>query len=249
MDSLRYLSCRSLVSALPVLSPKTVGRLPLGLPVVDDVFPGFENGDFVVLHGPVSNFILFNLCIRSQLPLSKSGLGSTTVFMDGGNVFNPYIVSEIARNYGLNPKNALEKIFVSRAFTAYQLSALILEKLEKALKKFKSKLIAVSHISSLFLDRDVPKTEAQDLFMKVCGKLEEIAKERSTIVVASYNPRSSSSRRLFLEAVLLGRANIVFGFKETRGTLKVSLHKHPKLKPFSIELRGKEARLTDFMEV
>ena len=244
-----YVSCLCWCAGLPVLSPKTVARLPLGLPLVDDVFPGFEPGDFAVFHGLASNLILFELCVRCQLPPSKGGLGSSAVFVDGGNVFNPYVVSGIARGYGLNPKDVLERIYVSRAFTAYQLSSLILEKLEKAVRKFRSKLVAVSDISSLFLDRDVPKTEAQDLFMKVCGRLEKIAKEKKVIVVASHTGRTGSNRCMFLETVLYGRANIVFGLKQSRGVLKLSLESHPRLKPFTIELRENEVRLTDFMEV
>ena len=234
---------------LPVLSSKSIARLSLGLPLVDEVFLGFEPSDFAVFHGLASNLMLFELCVRCQLPLSRGGLGSSAVFVDGGNVFNPYIVSEIARSHGLNPKDVLEKIYVSRAFTAYQLSSLILEKLEKAIRKFKSKLVAVSEIPKLFFDRDVPKTEAQDLFMKVCGRLEKIAKERKVIVLASYSGRRSSGRGLFLEAVLYGRANVVLGFRQSRGVLKFSLESHPRLKPFTVELRGNEARLTDFMEV
>ena len=85
---------------MPVLSPKTVARLPLGLPLVDEVFPGFEPGDFAVFHGPASNLMLFELCVRCELPPSRGGLGSSAVFVDGGNVFNPYVVSGIARGYG-----------------------------------------------------------------------------------------------------------------------------------------------------
>ena len=216
---------------------------------MDEVFTGFEPGDFAVFHGVASNIMLFKLCVRCQLPPSRGGLGSSVVFVDGGNVFNPYVVAEVARGHGLNPKNVLERIYVSRAFTAYQLSSLILEKLEKAVRKFRSKLVTVSDISSLFLDRDVPKTEAQDLFLKVCGRLEKIARERKVIVVASHTGRTDSSRCMFLETVLYGRANVVFGLKHSRGVLKLSLESHPRLKPFTVELGGNEVRLTDFMEV
>jgi hypothetical protein len=34
---------------LSVLSAERVRRLSLGVPVVDEVFPGFESGDFAVL--------------------------------------------------------------------------------------------------------------------------------------------------------------------------------------------------------
>ena len=234
---------------LSAASSRNVVCLSLGIQVVDEVFPGFELGDFAVLHGSASNHMLFELCVRSQLPPSKGGLDSAAVFVDGGNIFDPYVVAEAARRYGLNPRDALKRIYVSRAFTAYQLSSLILERLEAAVRKFRSRFVAVSDISSLFLDRDVPKTEAQELFMKVCGKLQKIAEERNVIIAASHAKKRSSSRGLFFEAVLYGRASVILGLKRSRGALSFSLERHPKIKPFSVEISGNDVCLTDFMEV
>lgn len=216
---------------------------------MDEVFPGLEPGDFAVFHGPASTYMAFLLSVRSQLPASKGGLNSSVVFVDGGNIFNPYVVAGIARGYGLNPKAVLENIYVSRAFTAYQLSSLILERLEAALKKHRSKLVIVSDIATLFLDRDIPMTEARDLFMKVCGKLSQLAEDRGVIVVSTFRRHRSSSRSLFFEAALYGRSNVVVGLKQSRGALKFSLESHDKLKPFTVELHGNRICLTDFMEV
>jgi RecA/RadA recombinase len=142
------------------LSAQKIRRLSLGVSVLDDIFPGFETGNFAVLHGDSASFISFLLCVRAQLPHEKGGLGSSAVFVDGGNSFSPYIVAELARSYSLDSRATLENIYVSRAFTAYQLSSLILEKLEPFLKSKKAKLLIVSDISSLFFDKDIPKTEA-----------------------------------------------------------------------------------------
>jgi len=100
------------------------------------------------------------------LPFKKGGLNSRVVYVDGGNTFDPYAVSAIAQEYGLEPKSVLEKILISRAFTAYQLTALVFEKLEEALKRYRSKLVIVSDITRLFLDRDVPKIRAVTSFSK-----------------------------------------------------------------------------------
>jgi len=234
---------------LPTISYRNVARLSLGIQVVDEVFPGLEPREFAVLHGSASNLMLFELCVRSQLPPSRGGLNSATVFVDGGNIFDPYVVAEAARRYGLNPRDALERIYVSRAFTVYQLSSLILERLEDAVRNFRSRFVAVSGIYSLFLDRDVPKTEAQELFMKVCGKLQGIAEERKVIIAASHEKKRSSSRGLFFEAVLYGRASVILGLKQSRGALRFSLERHPRIKPFSVEISGNDVCLTDFMEV
>jgi len=234
---------------LSVLSAEKVRQLSLGVSVLDDVFPGFQLGDFAVFYGDHVSFMSFALCVRCELPADKGGLGSSIIFVDGGNSFNPYFVAEIARGYGLDPRTALENICVSRAFTAYQLSSLILEELERFLNKKKAKLLVVSDITSLFFDRDIPKTEAKDLFMKVCSKLSEIAERKPVIVITSYYPERRSRQGLFLEAVLFGKSNVLLRFKKRGGVLSFILEDHPRIRNFSMDFPTDYTQLTAFMEV
>jgi hypothetical protein len=236
-------------SALPVLSTERVRRLSHGIPAVDNIFPGFEAGDFAVLYGHRVSFMAFALCVRCILPTEKGGLGSSAVFVDGGNSFNPYLMGNLARIYDLDPRTTLERVYVSRAFTAYQLSSLILEKLEPFLNVKKSRLLVVSDIASLFLDRDIPKTEAKDLFMKVCAKLSEIAEKKQTLVLATYYPERRSRRGLFFEAVLFGRSNVIVKFERRGSVLRFVLQDHPRIKPFSIDFQSEDVQLTNYMEV
>jgi hypothetical protein len=225
-------------SALPVLSTERVRRLSLGVPVVDNIFPGFEDGDFVVLYGDRVSFMAFALCVRSILPTDKGGLGSSVVFVDGGNSFNPYLVADLARMYDLDPRAALERVYVSRAFTAYQLSSLILEKLEPFLNIKRSRLLVVSDIASLFLDRDAR-----------ARALSEIAEKKQTLVLATYYPERRSRRGLFFEAVLFGRSNVIVKFKRRGSVLRFVLQDHPRIKPFSIDFQSEDVQLTNYMEV
>ena len=234
---------------MSVLSAEKVRRLSLGVPVLDDVFPGFEVGDFTVLYGDSVSLMTFILCVRSQLPVENGGLASPVVFVDGGNSFDPYMVAEIARSYGLDSRQVLENIYVSRAFTAYQLSSLILEKLDVFLKTKKAKLLLVSDVSALFFDRDIPKTEAKDLFMKTCAKLSAIAADKQAIVIASYYPRKKSRRGLFFDTVLFAKSNVLIRFNRTGKILTFILEDHPRVKRFSMDLPTDYTQLTAFMEV
>ena len=236
-------------SILPVLSAERVRRLSLGVSVMDEVFPGFEPGDFVVLYGADASLVSFVLCVRGMLPPEKGGLGSSVVFVDGGNSFNPYLVADIARGLGLNSRKALERIYVSRAFTAYQLSSLILEKLEPFLGRKRSRLLVVSDIASLFFDRDIPKIEAKELFIKVCTRLSEMATKKRIIVLATYHPVRRSKRGLFFEAVLFGRSNVVVKLERRGETLRFVLQDHPKINPFTMDFPCDDVSLTDYMEV
>lgn len=234
---------------MPVLSAERVRRLSLGVPVVDDVFPGFEAGDFAVIYGDRVSFMAFALCIRGILPPEKGGLGSSVIFIDGGNSFNPYLVADLARINDLDPRGALERVYVSRAFTAYQLSSLILERLEPFLTVKKSRLLMVSDITSLFLDRDISATEAKDLFMKVCSKLSDVAEKKQTPVLTTYYPERRSKRGLFFEAVLFGRAKVIAKFERQGNVLRFVLQDHPRIKPFSIDFPSEDVTLTNYMEV
>jgi hypothetical protein len=234
---------------LSVLSAERVKRLSLGVLVVDEVFPGFENGDFAVLYGDDSLLMSFVLCVRCVLPRNMGGLGSSVVFVDSGNSFSPYLIGDIARSYGFDPREALGRIYVSRAFTAYQFSALVLEKLEPFVNAKRAGLILVSDIGSLFLDRDIPKTEAKDLFVKVCAKLSDIANNKNCIVLATYRPERRSKLGLFFEAVLFGRSNVLVKFERRGKTLSFVLQDHPSLKPFRVDFPSDDVPLTSFMEV
>jgi len=233
---------------MSILSTKKLRRLSLGFPTLDDVFPGFELGDFAVLRGNAASFMSFVLSVRSQLPLEHGGLGSSTVFVDGGNLFSPYSIAEIARGCGLDYQAVLDKVYVSRAFTVYQLSSLILEKLCSVLRKTKARLLIVSDITSLFLDRDVSKAEARELFMKVCSKLAQIASEEQAIVAVSYFPRRRSRQGLFFEAVLFGKCTVLIRLKGKGKVFTFILEDHPRIEPFSMEFTVDHAPSITFVE-
>lgn len=234
---------------MTALSRKSKRVLALGIPKLDEVFPGFQSGEFAVLVGrPLCNMLSFLLSVRCQLPFRKSGLNSRVVFIDGGNTFDPYAVSAIAQEYGLEPRSVLEKILVSRAFTAYQLTALVFEKLEEALIRYRSKVVVVSDITGLFLDRDVPKIEGRDIFLKMTHYLSDLASRRRVVIVASYFPRPYSSRSLFLEAVLLARTSTVIRFKEFGGGFKFVLEDHPSIKPSTIDFSCSSVTMDMFTE-
>jgi len=52
---------------------------------IKSVFPGFNLGDFTVIHGLSSVSSLTSmLCVQAQLPIQLGGLEGNVVFIDGG---------------------------------------------------------------------------------------------------------------------------------------------------------------------
>jgi hypothetical protein len=108
--------------------------------------------------------------------------------------------------------------------------------------------VIVSDITGLFLDRDVPKREGMDVFIKMTQCLSELVSRRKVIILASCFPRHYSSRSFFLENVLFGRANAVIKLVESRSTLKFILSRHPSIKPFTIDFPSNAVTMDMFME-
>jgi hypothetical protein len=220
----------------------------LNMPSVDELFPGFAPGDFAVLYGSPSVISLTSLlCIRAQLPAQLGGLGSNVVFIDGGNTFRLYKIARLAQLHQLNPKQVLERIFISRAFTAYQLTSLILDKLEETIKNCDAKLVVISDIAGFFLDNDIPNEEAQRVYSQIISYLSSFAKKHQIILIATYLPYSGSRRGSLLQEITCSKANSVLSFSETTYTREVTLEKHPFFMLGTAELPSKNLTLTDFM--
>jgi hypothetical protein len=215
---------------------------------INDLFPGLALGDFAVLHGSESVLSLASLlCVRAQLPVQLGGLGSNVVFVDGGNTFQLYHVARLARLHRLDPKQALERIYISRAFTAYQMTALVLEKLRETVKRYDAKLVVISDIASFFLDKDVAEIEARRVYNQVTAYLQNFARENNVILVATYPPHQESRRNSYLHAVTCGRASTVISLRQTRYEREFILEKHPRYVLGSAELPSETLTLDSFL--
>ncbi len=218
------------------------------MPGVDELFPGFAPGDFAVLYGSPSVISLTSLlCIRAQLPTQLGGLGSNVVFVDGGNTFRLYKIARLAQLHDLNPRQVLERIFISRAFTAYQLTSLILDKLEETIQKYKAKLVVISDIAGFFLGSDVPNEEAVRVYSQIISYLSSFARKHRIIIIATYLPCSDNKRSNLLQDITCSKANTVLAFSKTTYTREVSLEKHPSFVLGTAELPSDNLTLTEFM--
>ena len=165
--------------------------LSLDMRNINQLFPGFTEGDFAMLHGSHTvQSIATLLSIRAQLPPQLGGLGSNVVYIDGANTFRLYQTTRLARLFHLDPKQALNRIYISRAFTAYQMTSLILQKLEDAARIFNAKLVIISDISAMFLDKDVEEEEAKRIYSQVLNRISKFARESRAIVVVTYPPHA-----------------------------------------------------------
>ncbi len=220
----------------------------LNIPGVDELFPGFAPGDFAMLYGsPAVTSLTSLLCVRAQLPIQLGGLGSKIVFIDGGNTFRLYKIARLAQLHQLNPKQALERIIISRAFTAYQLTSLILDKLEETVQNYNAKLVVISDIAGFFLDNEVPHEEAQRIYSQIISYLSNFAKKHQIIIVATYLPYSDNTRNNLFQEITYSKATVALSLTKTTYTKEVTLEKHPRFVLGTAELPSENLTLTDFM--
>jgi hypothetical protein len=216
---------------------------------VNQLFPGFALGDFAVIHGSSSVVSLASLlCVRAQLPVQLGGLGSNVVFVDGGNTFQLYHVARLARLHGLDPKQTLERVYISRTFTAYQMTALVLEKLRETIRRYDAKLVVISDIAGFFLDKDIAETEARRVYSQVIAYLSNFAKENQIMLVATYPPHQESRRNTFLHEVTCGRASTVISLRQTKYEREFVLEKHPRYVLGVAELPSETLTLEHFLK-
>ena len=225
-------------------------RLSLNIENVDCLFPGFMLGDFAVLHGSSAvQSLLSSLCVHAQLPYQLGGLETNVLFVDGSNSFRLYDVSAIAQTCELDPREVLGRIFVSRAFTAYQLASLVFEQLQNAIEKYDSKVVILSNPAQLYLDKDVPNKEAEEVFLQLADYLSTFVKQNNVILVVTHPPFFWSKRNMFFKDVLCGSADVVVSIKKFKHIPNFVLEKHSSFELGKSEFPSGDITLRDFVEV
>ena len=206
---------------------------------MDEVL-GLEIGDLVLLDGDLSVIGLSHLlCVRSQMPKEIGGFGSPVIWLDGGNTFDLYSITEFSKSLGLDPERVLKRIYISRAFTCYQMSSLILEKLWEAVEKLKPRFVVISNLPYLYLESDIPRKEAAKAFLPVIKELATSPKRKEVLILVSslgYPPVEGGAR---IRDILASNMDVVLRMRERRGGIEVKLEKHPSKKAKRILLGRK----------
>ncbi|MDP2767573.1 MAG: hypothetical protein Q8O41_09020 [Candidatus Methanoperedens sp.] len=123
-------------------------RSPTVLPCID--LRDFKPSCITVVEGSSGLIpeVLFRLCAASVVSYGKDA-----VFVDGGNSFNPYALSKLAKSFGAEPRKVLSRVHVARAFTEYQMEAII-HGLHDAVEQWNPAVLAISYLPSLFSGSD-----------------------------------------------------------------------------------------------
>jgi DNA-directed RNA polymerase subunit RPC12/RpoP len=159
-----------------------------------------------------TNILLTRLCIYSLSLLRRRegfSLSSTpsspllpyVVIVDAGNSLDFYQFVEFIRQYGLDIKETLQRIVVSRAFTVHQLTNLIINELPNIIRQLDTCLIIVPDLLHMFTHPNIDRKEAKHLIKEIVSTIRKIAISSSrTRCVVSWNYHHQSS--LYIKTLL-----------------------------------------------
>ena len=108
--------------------------------------------------------------------------GHAIRIFDGGNRFDGYFVARLARRLSSNPREVLERIRLSRAFTCFQLAQLIENATASAQPLF------VLDLLTTFYDESVPLRDSERLLSTAIAHLKRLAAV-GPVIVGAREPR------------------------------------------------------------
>ena len=202
-----------------------------GIRELDRLLGFIPKGNIVFIKGSKSRrHILELLCLRSIIQYQNY-----CIFVDGGNCFDPYLLSELSTASKENSKEVLSRIMISRAFTCHQLASLVKET-AKVTKTFPANLVAVSDMLHLFTDpeSEVDDYEIEMILPRMLEHLKNMAAKGAIVAV------TSDAGNRWLDRMVESCSNIVLTINDDKEIVRVTLEKHPSQRNSSAELKLKD---------
>lgn len=162
---------------------------------------------------------IYRLALHWEYAFAISGFN---VFnLDCAIRFNPFVITNETRKQNIAPEPLLEKIFVQRAFTPYQ----ILDTLKSILKKESENTVYfLLAPCKQFLDGDVKDDEGLFLLHKMLTCLEEFhARQIPLLVVESVRYKHKNFQTFFPK--LLGASRDLWELQTEEGLSRIKVRK------------------------
>jgi hypothetical protein len=152
--------------------------------------------------------------------------GETVLFLDAANCFDPFKVAKFARRCGREPKEFLERVRVSRAFTCFQMAELI-ERTAEATRRFGAQQVVLTGFPDIFDDEEIPAAQAQAAFTRIQPHFRRWSALRLRVLAFSDRAAHPSPLRKWLMRELGRAAAAVYRLEE--GPAGLALREEKKI--------------------
>jgi len=154
-----------------------------------------EVNDIVCVVGisELTNILLTRIGVCCLLPRRSCGFipnrtsspNSNVLVIDAGNSIDVYQYVEFGRQYGLDTRQVLQRVVVTRVFTIYQLVHLIVYNLPKMIHKFNVKLILIPDLFDMFIQDQIDIKEAKSLIKEIVDAILILSRKNNVLFITS----------------------------------------------------------------
>ena len=227
-------------AAREILKPDIV--VLSGIKELDMLTGGFKTGELTYIEGDskIISKIPDQVCVNTYRTFEKD-----SIYIDAGMCADPYKISSFARKLELDSKKVLESVHLSRAFTVHQLTTLIQDRLEDAIKRYKPKTLIIGRFPIFYLDSDVKEKEAQTLLRSNIHKIKELTVKYGLVTIFSNLDKRMQSSKRNVKNILYKNADEIILLKETDFATRVEVPKKDKT-TLILHLAKGQLRLQEF---
>jgi hypothetical protein len=183
-----------------------------GIKELDRFIGGFKPGkiNFIDGYNKIVSDISNQVCVNTYGMHRKN-----TIYIDGGMSFKPYIIAKYARKIEIDQRSILDHIYISRAFTLFQLTVPLQDKLEKKIKKCNPKTLIVGKFLSPYFDSNISSREANILMKNNLKKIKELTKKYELFTIIS-NPDREAKIGKNINIILYENIDQIVTIKQIR---------------------------------
>jgi len=126
--------------------------------------------------------LIFTLSLRMAAYAMTQG--SPVAVVDGCNRFNVHLLSQFARERRINPDEFLQRIFISRGFTCYQMEQAVSARLPAFLESIGSNVAMIFGLLDTFYDEQASFREVQQILRRLLVTLQEMKAGGVSVLLA-----------------------------------------------------------------
>jgi Rad51 len=189
---------------------------------IDNLIGGLKHDSIVFLKGSrTATLLAERYCLRAQLPEGLGGLAGCAYFLDGGNSFDVYHFTSIAKEHRLDLDSALNRLVITRAFTAYELLQLVSKDATDVFDAYNPRLLVVSDAFGL-LTQDIDADEGIRIMRGVGRAVRKISEERQVPILVTASSGAGQLGFFFQDY-----CDTVLELNEHYDKVEMNLLKHP----------------------
>ncbi len=117
----------------------------------------------------------------------SAAAGGRVSLLEGANRFDPYRIGEIGRALGVDATETVRRVRLARAFTAYQMVALV-DRWSQEIRRDRPSLLVGHDLPALFHNDEIPEEERAGLLRHVARSLRSVAERAGVPLLLTLGP-------------------------------------------------------------